>query len=420
MNQVTKIFLIVLALTGGALLVNFLWPKYHKEAWLETMDYYKYFGYPAENHYVTTSDGYILQIFRIQAKNTQIKQTGLPVVFLQHGLLDNSDTFFINSEDKAPAFILANAGYDVWMGNNRGNRHSRNHTTYNPDTDKEQFWAFTYDDFAEKDLASMLTYVTNATGQAQLDYIGHSQGTTQMFAALSEGIPEVVSRVRKFLAFGPVTYVNHGKPNLPEYILKLANVTELVELYNFANLIDPAHRAEKMYEWLKNHTIYEIMPFNKIIRDLGIEFCGKFPLPCGKLVGAITSNDYRIDNYDRYDVLAGHDPAGTSFRNMVHWMQLKLSGKFQKFDFGHKENKKRYGVDYPPIYDLSKIEKEVYMFVGNNDILADVTDATQLRNELTGAKTVWWKQYTAGHCSFMWSKDMSHMDDVLQILSGQI
>lgn len=60
------------------------------------------------------------------------------------------------------------------------------------------------------------------------------------------------------------------------------------------------------------------------------------------------------------------------------------------------------------------------MFVGNNDILADLTDASQTRSELTGAKKVWWKQYKAGHCSFMWSKDMSHMDDVLQILSGQV
>lgn len=150
-----------------------------------------------------------------------------------------------------------------------------------------------------------------------------------MFAALSERIPEVVSRVRRFLAFGPVTYVAHARiPEIPEPILRMANVTEMVELYNFLKLVDPKHQAEKAYEWFKNHTIYEIMPFTQAIKDVGIEFCGKFPLPCGKLVGAITSDDYRIDNYDRYDVLAGHDPAGTSFRNVMHWMQLKLSDKF--------------------------------------------------------------------------------------------
>jgi len=55
---------------------------------------------------------------------------------LQHGLLDSSDTWLINDEDKAPGFLLANKGYDVWLGNSRGNKHSRNHTSLNPDKGK--------------------------------------------------------------------------------------------------------------------------------------------------------------------------------------------------------------------------------------------------------------------------------------------
>jgi hypothetical protein len=42
--------------------------------------------------------------------------SGKKVVLLQHGLLDSSDTFIINDEDKAPAFLIANKGYDVWLG----------------------------------------------------------------------------------------------------------------------------------------------------------------------------------------------------------------------------------------------------------------------------------------------------------------
>ena len=93
--------------------------KMHPEARLPFMDYCAYYNYPVESHRVTTPDGYILTLFRIQAKYSKIK-SGLQPVLLQHGLLDSSDTWIINDESKAPAFFLANRGYDVWLGNNRG------------------------------------------------------------------------------------------------------------------------------------------------------------------------------------------------------------------------------------------------------------------------------------------------------------
>ena len=55
-------------------------------------------------------------------------------------------------------------GYDVWMGNSRGNKHSRKHVKYNPDKDR-MFWEFTFQHMADEDLPAMFTYVNKITNQ---------------------------------------------------------------------------------------------------------------------------------------------------------------------------------------------------------------------------------------------------------------
>ncbi|KAJ8952378.1 hypothetical protein NQ318_014469 [Aromia moschata] len=102
-------------------------------------------GYPFERHETITEDGYILGIHRIpHGKNEAINTTESkqkPAVLLMHGLFCSSVDYFIFGPERSIALMLADEGYDVWLGNNRGNTWSRNHTSLDPNVDKE-FWDY--------------------------------------------------------------------------------------------------------------------------------------------------------------------------------------------------------------------------------------------------------------------------------------
>ena len=119
-------------------------------------------GYRVERHAVLTEDGYINTMFRVYKDHSYSilgeSKVPKPVVFMQHGFADSSDTFIINTKENSPAFIFADEGYDIWLGNTRGNKYSRKHTTYNPDKD-EAYWNHSFPDLYNFDIKAFLEYI---------------------------------------------------------------------------------------------------------------------------------------------------------------------------------------------------------------------------------------------------------------------
>jgi hypothetical protein len=71
----------------------------------------------------------------------------LRVIYLQHGLGGSAGSWLVGRTETALAKVLADKGYDVWMGNTRGNYFSRTHSKYEPY--EADFWKFNIGDLAK-------------------------------------------------------------------------------------------------------------------------------------------------------------------------------------------------------------------------------------------------------------------------------
>jgi pimeloyl-ACP methyl ester carboxylesterase len=352
----------------------------------------KAMGYPVQTHKITTEDGYILTFFRIQAKNQGTFKKDLPVLYLQHGLLDSADTWVIDDEPNCPGLQLANHGYDVWLGNVRGNKYSEEHTVLDPK--KAPFWQFTFQNMSEYDLPAAFEYIHRQTDQ-NITYIGHSQGTIIMFAALSDRNPGVLKYLKKYIALAPVAWVQHissGPANLMAH-------TQLAQM-------------------LAAFHVNQFLPANWAESALGHEFCKNFVKVCADFLGSIFGFDPEFDNAKQYNVILEHEPAGTSVTNMLHWRQMVLTGKFAKYDYGTAGNIQHYGQPAPPEYDVSKINIPVHLFFSKHDSFVDDRDSQKLLDSLTGCPEVDKRWYGGGHMTYIWSKNISYyFNDLLAVLN---
>jgi lysosomal acid lipase/cholesteryl ester hydrolase len=122
------------------------------------------------------------------------------VVFLQHGFLCSSADWLVGPRSAALGFILADAGYDVWLGNFRGNTYSRRHLTLDPEL--KEFWRFSFDEHGQQDLPAMLDHVLAITGRQRLIYIGHSMGTLAFWIMMNVR-PEMNAKVELMVGLAP-------------------------------------------------------------------------------------------------------------------------------------------------------------------------------------------------------------------------
>lgn len=346
-----------------------------------------YNGYPVEEYPVTTDDGYIIFIQRIPAGRKEVfSDEAKPVIFLQHGLLCSSSNWVTNLPNESFAFILADAGFDVWLGNVRGNTYGLQHINYSVHSDI--FWEFSWDEMARYDLPAMLKFVLAKTSQPSLYYAGHSQGTLIAFAEFSRN-KELAKVVKKFFALGPVTTVGHMESPIKYLSYFLPEVQDLFKFFG----------------------VRDFLPSDRVIRWLADYVCSEKDLEtfCEDIIFVICGFDKKQLNMTRLPVYYSHTPAGTSVRDMVHFAQMYLSKKFQMYNYGSaSENMAHYGQDTPPVYNVTAMTVPVALYYAQNDWLADPEDVRLLLPLLPNKTYVKYIE-NWDHLDFIWGLDAAKL-----------
>ncbi|XP_030384539.1 lipase 3 [Scaptodrosophila lebanonensis] len=353
-------------------------------------DRIKSHGYPGESHFVETEDGYVLNMFRIPySPKLNNAQEQRPVVFIQHGLFSCSDCFLLNGPDNALAYNFADAGYDVWLGNARGNLYSRQNTKMS--VNHPYFWKFSWHEIGAYDLPAMIDYVLAETGEKALHYVGHSQGCTTFFV-MGSFRPEYNEKIKTAHMLAPPIF--------------MGNVTDGIVVATAPYVGTPGTGASLLENQLfipQNTFISRLLDTMCSTETIMLEYCKTlFLMWAGPDLGNL--------NVTLLPQLAETHPAGISSNQGIHFVQSYVSNDFRQYDWGTKKNLEAYGQAEPPSYDLTKISSAVYLYYGLADGSANKEDVLRLPEYLPNMRLLHEiPEPTWGHLDFIFAQQVKEV-----------
>lgn len=317
-----------------------------------------------------------------------------------HGNVDSSEFFVSHYKEYGLAFTASDAGYDVWLGNSRGNQYSRRHLDLDPDYDTDEFFDFSFEEMGYYDVPAVLKTIEQVTQQRKVAYIGHSQGCGQMFYGLSERPEFYKDRISIFLALGPSSFMDNAQSFAIEVLSD--NLTSLTWLTDF---------------WNREEVMAEGGTGNRAVGSI----CSITPKFCGAMNTLVADARPELNDEERLGVYLAHFPSGSAFKAMAHFAQLYgdgKEGKFLRFDYGEEGNLEKYGQVDPPEINLEAIEDlRIVLAQGTADELVNAKDTRLLYNMLKQRNNVTYHEYELGHLGFGLAVDMDWwLDELLPLL----
>lgn len=217
---------------------------------------------------------------------------------------------------------------------------------------------------------------------SKISYIGHSQGSAQLFAALTLNIEYYKKVLNGMIALGPVTRIKDISSSIVKFIAEYS----LDKIFNLLGIQEVFNSKQ------------EINQFTKIV-------CDKFKYICNEALEIVSDRNVKNNDPDKFLVFASHFPSGTSSKNIIHFAKIIRDKKFEDFD-GRQYNL-RLIIDF-----------KIGLFVGKDDKLSSIEDSRILRKQLLESNSIsFYKEYTnTGHATFFLNKDLEYIHDLLNCL----
>jgi lysosomal acid lipase/cholesteryl ester hydrolase len=324
---------------------------------------------------VRTSDGYFLGLHRILPRDKS-KDNKRPTVLLWHGFMMNSEIFVCRPERTANlAFWLVDLGFDVWLGNCRGNKYSFKHQSRS--ALNSDFWDFSMDEIALIDIPSTVDYVLAQTEKSSLTYIGFSQGTATAFAALSVNL-ELNKKINCFIGLAPAM-APFGLMN--RFINSIVKASPSIIYLLFGRRA----AISMVYFW------QEVIPTPLFVKF--IDYCMYF---------LFNWHSRNIDYKSKLSCYL-HLYSTTSVKVLVHWFQIIRNLKLQFYDdIPNIRPSTSSRTHHIHSYPTKQITTKVVLFHGGSDTLSDNTLLIESLPELPFHKDI--PHYE--HLDFLWAKDI--------------
>ena len=164
-------------------------------------------GIPHSSTTAVTDDGYSLIMQHLPPQSGNASKGA--VLFL-HGMFESSAMTLTHGVNSTP-ILLAKEGYDVYLGNVRGNMYGLKHATISPWSNS--FWDFSMRDHAASDFPAMVQHILSETGFSKVTAAyGTSQGALVSLMGVAKN-PHLNDKLGLIVAISPALVLR--KPDNP-------------------------------------------------------------------------------------------------------------------------------------------------------------------------------------------------------------